>query len=656
MVDEKVEIIPPVSEAQCKKALDALLKWASKQAAKDAENQLLPGKEPTIWLCVALKKSPSGMTFKPVRIPIVHPLVDPRTNGICLLTKDPQREYKELLKSHDIKFISRVIGLEKLKGKFKPFEARRALLKENGLFLADQSIIPLLPKLLGVKWFEAKKQPIPVCMTRKDLKAELERAISSTYMNQNKGTAVSIKIGILSQKPSQILANLKSAIPAVASHIKGGKGGWDNIQSLGVKTNNSMHLPIWSCALNDGEGGRWAGLTQDDEEVDMKDDEGENEDENEEVVTTERLARKGAQASSVAPKGTKKRAVEDEEEDAQTKPKKKAKSRDPSTEDVPSKHKKRAAEASVAGTPVSTDNKTTTKKKRKSDAATPSTDAITVTPKPTLSKPAVSTPEATASITPGQTKKPKTKAAAEDTPVAMQVDPSPSVAPTATAESKPKKKKGKQAEAAAEPTPVEDPTTPSQSQKTKQKTGRASEAAPPTVVEGVVDKALAPAADASKTEEKKKKRKDRKIVSVEDAPAPTNEVTVSDPAADEVVSASTKQSKKQKRKSHSNTEKADVEPVIEAKETVTVETSEEKGEKKKRKKVKKTGIAAGGGVVGTEEKETVVSVQKTPTLSKEELKQKKATGGAGEKKKEKVVKSKGGKSAKNVLLGKKAAQ
>jgi len=31
------------------------------------------------------------------------------------------------------------------------------LLKENGLFLADERVVPLLPKLLGVKWFEAKK-------------------------------------------------------------------------------------------------------------------------------------------------------------------------------------------------------------------------------------------------------------------------------------------------------------------------------------------------------------------------------------------------------------------------------------------------------------------------------------------------------------------
>ena len=138
--------------------------------------------------------------------PLSHPLIDPRTTPICLITKDPQREYKDLLESHGIRFISRVVGIEKLKGKFKPFEARRMLLKENGMFLADDRVIPLLPKLLGKAFFNAKKfvcpsirvtpsltsnrsrQPVPVRLKRKDLKGELERAVSSTYFHQNQGT------------------------------------------------------------------------------------------------------------------------------------------------------------------------------------------------------------------------------------------------------------------------------------------------------------------------------------------------------------------------------------------------------------------------------------------------------------------------------------
>ncbi|KAJ7465128.1 ribosomal protein L1p/L10e family-domain-containing protein [Mycena latifolia] len=279
-----------VSLKQCKLAVEALHAHSTKVAEKQRETELLPGKEQNIWLNVTVKKIASAHKFKPVKIPIVHPLVDPRTSAVCLITKDPQRQYKDLLAEHNIKFISRVVGIEKLKGKFKPFEARRMLLKENGLFLADERVVPLLPKLLGVKWFEAKKQPIPVCLTRKDLKGELERAISSTYMNQNQGTCTAIKIATVSHKSSQVLENLQAALPVIVKNIK---GGWDNVQSLLLKTNSSAGLPIWSCDLGAGEGGRWDGLvaTADDESSSLEADD-------EMEVVQEKAARKGRSARS----------------------------------------------------------------------------------------------------------------------------------------------------------------------------------------------------------------------------------------------------------------------------------------------------------------------------------------------------------------------
>lgn len=248
LIDERVSL------EQCKLAVDSLHAHEIKKVQEAENSELLPPQKPAVWLNVVLKQIPIRTKIKPKKIPIVHPLVDPRNTAVCLITKDPQREFKDLLEAHNIKFISRVVGLAKLKGKFKSFEARRMLLKENGLFLADDRVIPLLPKILGSKWFEAKKQPIPVSLTRKDLKGELERAISSTYISQNKGTCTSVKIGNLSQKPAQIVENLRTALPPVAQYIP---GGWDNIQALYIKTNNSASLPIWSCTLKVGEEGRW---------------------------------------------------------------------------------------------------------------------------------------------------------------------------------------------------------------------------------------------------------------------------------------------------------------------------------------------------------------------------------------------------------------
>jgi len=132
------------------------------------------------------------------------------------------------------------------------------LLKENGLFLADDRVIPLLPKLLGKIFFEAKKQPLPVNLTKKDLRTELENAINSTYMHQNQGTCTSVKIATINHSPTQVVENLQTALPAIISHIR---DGWDNIQSLHIKTNNSTSLPIWTCELGSGPGGRWHGLT-----------------------------------------------------------------------------------------------------------------------------------------------------------------------------------------------------------------------------------------------------------------------------------------------------------------------------------------------------------------------------------------------------------
>ncbi|KAF8436927.1 ribosomal protein L1p/L10e family-domain-containing protein [Boletus edulis BED1] len=274
-----------VSITQCKRAIDALHAYATQLEKKRAETELLPGKEQHIWLQITVKTMHPERKLTPFRIPLKHPLVDPRTSGVCLITKDPQREYKDLLEQHNIKFISRVVGVGKLKGKFKAFEARRLLLKENGMFLADERVIPLLPRLLGSKWFHAKKQPIPVCLTRKDLKGELERAIESSYMHQNKGTCTSVKIALLSHTPKQIQVNLETALPVIVSRIK---GGWDNIQSLHIKTSTSVSLPIWTCELGSEEGGRWDGLLA---EAEQEVNDEVEEEEEEEVVKPKKAKR-----------------------------------------------------------------------------------------------------------------------------------------------------------------------------------------------------------------------------------------------------------------------------------------------------------------------------------------------------------------------------
>lgn len=547
LIDSKVSL------KQCRLAVEALHSHESKRLEKLQETELLPGKEQNIWLNVTVKKIPSGHKFKPIKIPIIHPLVDPRTTPVCLITKDPQRQYKDLLESHEIKFISRVVGVEKLKGKFKPFEARRALLKENGLFLADERVIPLLPKLLGTKWFEAKKQPIPVCLTRKDLKGELERAISSTYMNQNQGTCTSIKVSTLSHKPAQVLANIQSAIPAVVKHIK---GGWDNVQSFNIKTNSSVSLPIWSCRLDGEEGGRWDGFAAEDEQSDDEDKEKDSGEEEEmEVDDDSTKTKKGAKKSGL------KRATSSDEEEEEEKPRKKSKG--------------------VKGTPV----------------AVPPTSKEKSTSKSTIPSPIAA---------PSSAKTTKAAAAHVDTPA----------------------KSKKRTAAAAPSTPeIKDATTPattddllSTKKAKKSKTDTVSAAKPLPSAEPLAK--IAPTSElTSVAGDKKKKKKVAATVNVEPSPSSVEAIP-----------------KKKERKGTSP---------LEAPPTPSVPIASEEKSVKEKKKAKPD--QADPAPAKTTEIAAVSAV------TKEEHKQKRS-GGAGEKKKEKVAKLKGGKSAKDALLGKKAGQ
>lgn len=237
------------SAPQTEKAVKALIAHHKSAKAKQEETQLI-SKEEHVWLIVNTKGMPKRINKKPHRIPLPHsPLPAPPATSICLISKTPQREYKDLLQAQNVGFINRVVGVEKLKGKFKPYERRRELMKEHEVFLCDEAVLDLMPKLLGKMFFDDKKTPLPVNMKRKDLKTELAKAINSTIYHESPGTSSSIRVATAAHHSTeQIVQNLLSAIPSVIAHIP---EQWDNIKSIGIKTSNSIMLPIWTCEIGD---------------------------------------------------------------------------------------------------------------------------------------------------------------------------------------------------------------------------------------------------------------------------------------------------------------------------------------------------------------------------------------------------------------------
>lgn len=62
LIDERVSL------KQCKLAVEALHAHEFKKEQELQESELLPGKEPNIWLNVTVKKMPSGHKMKPAKM------------------------------------------------------------------------------------------------------------------------------------------------------------------------------------------------------------------------------------------------------------------------------------------------------------------------------------------------------------------------------------------------------------------------------------------------------------------------------------------------------------------------------------------------------------------------------------------------------------
>ncbi|KAG0271355.1 hypothetical protein BGZ95_000842 [Linnemannia exigua] len=260
---------------QADKAVKALLGYVEKKG--ESKNQLLEDDQ-TVWLIVATKKFSDASKAKPHRIPLKHSIVAPDAE-ICLFVKDPQRDYKRILEEKNVKAVNKVIGVSKLRAKYKPYEAKRQLCASYGMFLADARVVTVLPKLLGKTFFLKKKQPIPVDMTKSDLKKEIARAIGSTYMHTTSGTCTAVKVGLTSQSAAEITANIETAMPHIIEKIP---RKWKNIQSINLKTNDSTALPIFNSLPDEGVtrievyGKRSNALAMDadeDEDEDEEDDE-----------------------------------------------------------------------------------------------------------------------------------------------------------------------------------------------------------------------------------------------------------------------------------------------------------------------------------------------------------------------------------------------
>jgi ribosome biogenesis protein UTP30 len=247
--------------------------------ADDSSAEEESGEAEPIWLVLTTKKHiVDQKRLKPGRISLPHPIHKSGTSTICLITPDPQRTFKNVIADPsfppELASRIRVLGIEKLKGRYKSYESKRQLVAQYDIFLADDRVVTLLPKLLGKTMYESTtKRAIPVKLdgykekdaagkrtkdadSKKDnetktvrvsspaqVAKEIEKALQSAQVYLAPGTTTSIRVGMSNFAAADLAENIDAVVLGMEQKFV--PKGWRNIRSIHIKAPNSMALPIW---------------------------------------------------------------------------------------------------------------------------------------------------------------------------------------------------------------------------------------------------------------------------------------------------------------------------------------------------------------------------------------------------------------------------
>merc|ERR1719191_2079433 len=172
--------------SKVKEAATALVNFVKKK--NEAENRLFDANSESVILQFTLRDIPAKAKHKPMLIELPTPLYEGRS--VCIVVKDPQRTYKDLFLKHPPHPQYKVVGVGKLKTKYRRFQDRRELCDAHDLFLCDKRVVEMMPQVLGKYFFETKKKlPLPVHVGEKDAdpSAPVKTAIGSTALRTPPG-------------------------------------------------------------------------------------------------------------------------------------------------------------------------------------------------------------------------------------------------------------------------------------------------------------------------------------------------------------------------------------------------------------------------------------------------------------------------------------
>jgi ribosome biogenesis protein UTP30 len=162
---------------------------------------------------------------------------------------EPAREAGTNGDDLQIEGIHKVLALSKLRTSYKQFKDKRELRDRFDDFYCDDRVTPMLGKLLGKTFFDRKRQPISVRVTRgpEALKEQMRKADCSARFVLKEGTCCALVCATTDLEEKEVVENIVAACAGLVNLVP---KKWRNVQSVVLKLPDSASLPIFAGALD----------------------------------------------------------------------------------------------------------------------------------------------------------------------------------------------------------------------------------------------------------------------------------------------------------------------------------------------------------------------------------------------------------------------
>ena len=118
--------------------------------------------------------------------------------------------------------------------------------EEPTLVLADENIVPSLPRALGKAFYNAPRTtPVPIRITPATVARVLDEAFGKSYVRKNTGNCVAIRIGFAGMSVHDLVENCLAMWDRCVLQEKLVKDGVRGVRSGMIKTGSSVALPVF---------------------------------------------------------------------------------------------------------------------------------------------------------------------------------------------------------------------------------------------------------------------------------------------------------------------------------------------------------------------------------------------------------------------------